>query len=216
MVGSMATVPLGVAAVLRRGDYFIPAGGRAPSAPSATPVRSASWRASIRDGALPEPEVIVVPLGSGGTVAGILAGVLRQGLRSRVVGVSVAVAAPLGRAVSLALARAATRLGGGGAGLLRLARTLEIHGRHLGAGYGHPTAEGNAATRAAEAVGLRLDPTYTAKTFARALEEVRLPGRPGPGPVLDRHTLSAAPLGPLLENAPPAVPTPLESLLPRP
>ena len=215
VVGSMATVPLGVAAVLRRGDYFIPAGGSSALGTLGYARAVGELARQIRDGALPEPEVIVVPLGSGGTVAGILAGVLRQGLTSRVVGVSVAVAAPLGRAVSLALARAATRLGGGGAGLLRLARTLEIDGRHLGAGYGHATAEGNAATRAAEAVGLRLDPTYTAKTFARALEEVRLPGRPGRA-VLYWHTLSAAPLGPLLENAPPAVPTPLESLLPRP
>ena len=36
----------------------------------------------------------------------------------------------------------------------------------LGAGYGHPTAAGEAARAHAAAHGLRLDPTYGAKAFA--------------------------------------------------
>ncbi|MBI3205695.1 MAG: pyridoxal-phosphate dependent enzyme [Myxococcales bacterium] len=215
VVGSMAAVPWGVATVLRRGDYFIPAGGSSALGTLGYARAVRELADQIRDGALPEPDVIVAPLGSGGTVAGILAGVVREGLRSRVVGVSVAVSARLSRAVALTLARSATRLDRGDAGLVRLARALEVDGRHLGDGYGHATAEGDAATRAAEAIGLRLDPTYTAKTFARALEEVRAPQSQRHS-VLYWHTLSAAPLGPLLENAREAVPAELESLLPHP
>ena len=113
-----------------------------------------------------------------------------------------------------ALGRAATRTDGGDAGLLRLGRALEVDDAHLGAGYGHSTPAGESATRDAASVGLELDPTYTAKTFARALEELRVPA-PSRRTVLYWHTLSAAPLAPLLENAPASVPSELASLLPR-
>jgi hypothetical protein len=67
--------------------------------------------------------------------------------------------------------------------------------RFLGAGYGHATAEGESATRDARAVGLSLDPTYTAKAFACALWWVRARRAPR---VLYWHTLSSAPMAPLL------------------
>jgi 1-aminocyclopropane-1-carboxylate deaminase/D-cysteine desulfhydrase-like pyridoxal-dependent ACC family enzyme len=89
-----------------------------------------------------------------------------------------------------------------------------VDGAHLGGGYGHPTEAGESATLSARRIGLELDPTYTAKTFARALEELR--ATPGAKrTVLYWHTLSAAPLTPLLENAPMAVPGELRGLLPR-
>jgi 1-aminocyclopropane-1-carboxylate deaminase/D-cysteine desulfhydrase-like pyridoxal-dependent ACC family enzyme len=213
VVGSMSAVPLGIAAALRRGDYFVPAGGSSRLGTLGYARAVAELAGQIRSGELPEPDVIVVPFGSGGTVAGILAGVLREGLRARVVAVSVAVSATLGRGVVLALARAATRLDGGDAGLLRLSRALEVDAEHLGAGYGHPTPGGAAATIAARSVGLTLDPTYTAKTFARALEDVRAPAAHRVR-VLYWHTLSAAPVAPLLANAPAFVPPALERLLP--
>lgn len=214
VAGSMSSVPLGIASALGRGDYFIPAGGSSRLGTLGYARAVAELTRQIRDGELPEPDVIVAPLGSGGTVAGILAGVLREGLRSRVVGVSVAVSSTLGRGVVLALARAATRLERGDAGVLRLARRLEVDASHLGAGYGHPTASGESATIAAQSAGLVLDPTYTAKTFARAIEEVRAPSAHRVT-VLYWHTLSAAPLAPLLANAPAFVPPTLERLLPR-
>jgi len=40
----------------------------------------------------------------------------------------------------------------------------------LGQGYGHPTPEGEAASRLASAHGLTLDPTYGAKAFAFLLQ----------------------------------------------
>jgi D-cysteine desulfhydrase len=214
LVGSMTTVPLGVARHLRRGDFFVPAGGSSTLGTLGYARAVSELVGQIRRGELPEPDVMVAPLGSGGTVAGLLAGVLREGLTSRVVGVSVAVGARLGRAVTLTLAQRATRRDGGGAGLLSLSRALEIDDRQLGEGYGHATVAGEAATRRASEVGLTLDPTYTAKAFARALDE--LSPRPGPPRrVLYWHTLSAAPLDPLLRNAPSELPERLRRLLPR-
>ena len=76
--------------------------------------------------------------------------------------------------------------------------TMDV--RFLGAGYGHATPEGAAATRLArEHAGIDLDPTYTAKAFAGALWQVRARRAEH---VLYWHTLSSAPMGPLLEGAP--------------
>jgi hypothetical protein len=49
-----------------------------------------------------------------------------------------------------------------------------------------------------------LDPTYTAKTFAAALDRVNALAEAGgePKTVLYWHTLSSAPLAPLLAGAP--------------
>jgi D-cysteine desulfhydrase len=76
---------------------------------------------------------------------------------------------------------------------------LTCDDRFLGAGYGHPTREGDEATSVARQVGLELDPTYTAKAFACALWYVRARRA---RVVLYWHTLSSAPLAPLLERAP--------------
>jgi hypothetical protein len=48
-------------------------------------------------------------------------------------------------------------------------------------------------------VGIALDPTYTAKAFAAALDRV---DAGGVKTVLYWHTLSSAPMAPLLEGAP--------------
>lgn len=215
-VRSMTEVPLGMARVLRRGDYLVPAGGSSVLGTLGYVRAMKELVEQIRTAVLPEPDVIIAPLGSGGTVAGILAGALREGLRARVVGVNVAVSPRLARVMVLALARSATRKDGGGAGLSRLARALEVDSRHIGGGYGHPTSEGERAELRAGQLGLRLDATYTAKTFARALEEVAraVPATERPRRVLYWHTLNAAPMAPLLESAADAVPRELARLLP--
>jgi hypothetical protein len=66
----------------------------------------------------------------------------------------------------------------------------------LGRGYGHATEEGEKATRIAREHGIVLDPTYTAKAFAAALDLAS-----GAERVLFWHTLSSAPFAPLLDGA---------------
>lgn len=215
---SMASVPLGVARVLRLGDYFVPAGGSSTLGTLGYVRAVTELLEQIRAGLLPTPDTIIAPLGSGGTVAGILAGVLREGLRARVVGVDVAVAPALARTLVLALARSATRADGGPAGLVRLARALEVDGEQLGRGYGHATSAGERAMEAAQSVGLALDATYTAKAFARALQE--LARRPASAnqprtTVLYWHTLSATPAAELFESRPGPIPASLARLLPK-
>lgn len=129
----------------------------------------------VRSGALPEPDVIFVPLGSGGTVAGLALGCRLAGLRSRVVAVLVTDILPPSRGRLASLARGALR---------RLRRAapempevalqaddITILRDYVGASYGAPTDAGIAAQRLLqETEGISLETTYTAKCFAALLE----------------------------------------------
>jgi 1-aminocyclopropane-1-carboxylate deaminase/D-cysteine desulfhydrase-like pyridoxal-dependent ACC family enzyme len=207
LASSMAAIAAELPRVLRRGDYLLAPGGSSVTGTLGYLEAAGELVDQIRAGLLPEPDEIVAPLGSGGTVGGLLAGVLREGLDSRVVGVEVAVRPPLGRTLALGLAVGATRRDAGSAGLVRLARRLEVLGEYLGDGYGHPTPQGTRAQGIAAELGIELDPTYTAKTFAAVLDRLeRAEPRDRPVRVLYWHTLSAAPLGPLLAGAPELAP----------
>jgi D-cysteine desulfhydrase len=111
------------------------------------------------------PDTIVVPLGTGGTAAGIALGVAWLGWPTRVVAVRVAPRLVANRWRTTRLARQAARL---------LAvpdpqcRIEVVDG--LGAGYGHPSPAGERARLIAAEHGLRLDPTYGAKAFAALLQ----------------------------------------------
>ena len=202
-VRSRAAALPGGARILARGDQLVPPGGSSRVGARGYLAATRELAAQVRAGQAPEPDAIVVPLGSGGTAAGILAGVVGERLRSRVIAVDVAIGSAAAVPLVLYLAH------GLGGRLTDLARRLGVERGYLGAGYGHPTAAGASATEEARAMGLMLDPTYTAKTFAAALDLVRR----SPGVVLYWHTLSARPLDPLLADAP-ALPGALASLLP--
>ncbi len=129
----------------------------------------------VRCGALPEPDAIFVPLGSGGTVAWLALGCRLAGLRSRVVAVLVTDILPPSPQRLARLARAALRR------LRRVAPELPddpITGAditvvrdHLGGGYGAVTRGGVAAQRLLlEEEGLAVETTYTAKCLAALLE----------------------------------------------
>jgi len=146
----------------------------------------------VRAGELPEPEGIVLALGSGGSAAGLVAGLRLAALQTRVYAVLVNDKLKLSEQVVLKLAGRSLRL------LARRGAPVQdiqpapddvqvVHG-FLGAGYGHPTPEGRAAIDlAAREADLELEDVYTGKTLAAALA-----GLPGDGPLLYWHTHSAA------------------------
>jgi D-cysteine desulfhydrase len=118
------------------------------------------------------PETIVVPLGTGGTAAGIALGVAWLGWSTQVVAVRVAPRLVANRWRTLRLARRA-------AALLRqhgleftvprsAIRLRVVDG--MGKGYGHPTPDGARARAIAAEHGVRLDPTYGAKAFGVFLQ----------------------------------------------
>jgi D-cysteine desulfhydrase len=146
--------------------------------------------AQVEDGSLPEPAHVVVPVGTGGTAAGLALGFQLAGLRTGVVGVVVNDQLRLDAPVFARLARRTAKvLEGRGAhlGQLRLEPgMLELTRDQIGAGYGHPTeAAARAAVLAAEE-GLAVDPVYTAKAMAGLLA-LRTEGRLN-DPALFIHT----------------------------
>jgi D-cysteine desulfhydrase len=129
----------------------------------------------VRGGGMPEPDAIFVPLGSGGTVAGLMLGCRLAGLRSRIVAVLVTDILPPSSRRLIGLAAATLRR------LRRLAPELPpvalapdditIVRHHLGGGYGAATDAGLAAQRLAlDEEGIGLETTYTAKCLAALLE----------------------------------------------
>jgi len=111
------------------------------------------------------PDAIVLPLGTGGTAAGLALAVTALGWPTRVVGVRVAPRLVANRWRTMRLARAARRLLADRGVPLPAPRSLDLVDG-VGQGYGHPTPEGDAAERLASEHGLTLDPTYGAKAFA--------------------------------------------------
>jgi len=131
----------------------------------------------VAAGALPEPAEIYVPVGSGGTLSGLVLGLALAGLRTRVVGVLVTDILPPGRRRLLGLARATL------ARLRRIDPTLpavalapdafELTRAQLGAGYGAPSPAAREAAAIARDAGLALETTYTAKCLAELIERLR-------------------------------------------
>lgn len=113
------------------------------------------------------PDTIVVPLGTGGTAAGIALGVAWLGWSTQVVGVRVAprIAANAWRTRRLARQTAALlRRVGVDFRVPRAAIRVRVVNA-IGSGYGYPTPDGERATAIAAEHGVRLDPTYSAKAF---------------------------------------------------
>jgi D-cysteine desulfhydrase len=152
--------------------------------------------AQVSAGLLPEPDLIVLPLGSGGTAAGLCAGLLRTKLRTRVLAVAVAEPAQVFARKAHLLARELVEP----SARLQVSARLEVSLGYLGeGGYGVPTRASDQALTQAARCALVLDDTYTAKAFAAAVDRVAMG--------LDRtvlfwNTLSSADLGPLLLGAP--------------
>jgi D-cysteine desulfhydrase len=148
-------------------------------------------------GELPEPSHIVVALGSGGTAAGLLAGIWLSGLRSRLLCVVVSDALRLEARRIARLARRTLRLlaehGADSGTATTTAGMLKLERRWIGGGYGHATPQAERAIELfAEREDVTLDPVYTAKTVA-ALLDLNAQGALGEGPVLYWHTYSSPP-----------------------
>ncbi len=199
----LAPVPSGLTllgalfARLRRGDYLLHAGGAGLPATLAYVEAARELEQQVAAHALPEPTEIVLPLGSGTTAAGLVAGLSMTRLSTRVIAVEVS-SVPFARSRTLYLAAQAARALG--AATEGLSSRLELVRDELGAGYGAPSARGRLAATFAESAGLALDPTYTQKAFAYALRRTQLAA--SNERVLYWHTLSSAPLEPLLAGAP--------------
>ena len=129
--------------------------------------------ATAFDGAdWPRPHVVVVPLGSGGTAVGTALGLTLAGWHDTEV---LAVRAADAVSNNVGVLRI---LEAGTAALLALGgwrprpANLRVARQWFGGAYGRPTRAGDEAMRIAAEMGLELEPTYTAKAFAAALDQL--------------------------------------------
>ena len=151
----------------------------------------------VAAGELPEPENVVVALGSGGTAAGLSLGLRLAGLKTRVVAVRISDKLPLTPETVAGLANRAARLmrkkGADLSSTKIEPASITVFSDWLGQGYGYPTPEGKRAQELLqEKEDFALDLTYTAKAMA-ALLALLEDGRLGEGPTLYWHTYSAFP-----------------------
>jgi len=156
-----------------RGAHWVPAGGSSPMGVLGQVNAGLELAGQIEAGSLPRPDRVVVPLGTGGTVAGLALGFAIANLPTEIVAVRVVprvvanarhVRALVSRTVRL-IERAA------GVGVPRPdARGVRVVHDFYGGAYGRATKEGDrVAADCLEQTGIVVDPTYGAKALAAAV-----------------------------------------------
>lgn len=187
--------------------YVIPPGGSSPIGTLGYVNAALELDRQITAGELPEPERIYIPLGSSGSVAGLLIGLAALGHRTRVVAIRVAGARWASAAsVQRLFDRTVRLLREKDPSFARLsfpAVQLEVRHDFFGSGYAKFSEEGARALRLArEHEGLSLDGSYTAKTLAALLADAAI--TPGSGPTLFWNTYNSRDLSSLVAGTDPA------------
>lgn len=159
-----------------RGAVWVAAGGSTPLGVLGHVNAGLELVAQIDAGMLPPPTFVVVPLGTGGTAAGLSLAFALAEREITVVGARVVPWIVGRRDRVLRLARKTARLIER-AGHTRLSRAdlrLEVVDDTYGGAYGRETAAGRSAAAELRTVSsIVLDATYSAKSFALALERSR-------------------------------------------
>lgn len=146
---------------------WIPAGAAEPRGVLGSVNAAIEFSRQIEQGSLAAPDAVVLPLGSGGTAAGLLLGFWIARREIAVCGVRVTDAWFANRFTVMRLVRRTARLlERRGLRVVPGAARLRVVKDQLGAGYGHETPAGAQARAIAAMAGLVLEATYGAKAFA--------------------------------------------------
>jgi D-cysteine desulfhydrase len=159
---------------MTRGAHYIPLGGSTPLGTLGHVNAALELADQIERGEIPPVQRIVVPLGSGGTAAGLALGLAIAGLDTVVIGARVGPRIGANRWRVLRLAEQTrqliTRYTGRAPPSVARERVMVSHELYGGAyARPHPTAE-HAAVLLDTLTGWRLDATYSAKAFGVALD----------------------------------------------
>lgn len=154
---------------------YIPVGGSTPLGMLGHVNAALELAAQIESGDMPMPGRIVIPIGSGGTVAGMLLGFAIAGLDIAIVGARAGPRLFVNRRKVLSLTRRASSLIETVTGK-RLpvvdATNLRIVHDVYGGAYGRPLSRASeAAAILSDTTGIRLDDTYSAKAWVATLDE---------------------------------------------
>jgi D-cysteine desulfhydrase len=155
------------------GARWIPAGGSSPLGILGQVNAGLEVASQVTAGVLPAPDRIVVPLGSGGTLAGLAIGFGIAQFETQLIGVRVVPRIVANRLRIRRLLAGTTRL------IERITskrlsppdmRRVEIRSDFFGGAYGRETPAGSEAARQfTERTGIAIDATYGAKALAAAL-----------------------------------------------
>jgi D-cysteine desulfhydrase len=179
--------------------YVIPPGGTTPLGTLGFVSAGLELAEDVRAGRVPAPRRIYVALGLGGSAVGLGIGCALGGLRTEIVAVRTSspgsVTASTLRAIhaeTIAFARARDpRI----EAVTPEDTNVRIDGRFVGAGYGAPSRQGDAAmARAEQTEGWALDPVYTGKALAALLDDAgAVASSRVDGPLLFWNTMSSRP-----------------------
>ena len=155
-----------------RGARWIPAGGASPLGALGHVNAALELAGQIERGECELPEVVIVPLGTAGTAAGLALGFRMAGLGIHVVGVRVVprIVANTRRLLRLARATSAliSRLTGRSTPQVHRGDVSIDHDYYAGA-YGRPLAHAVRDEDLLTPLGVDLDDTYSRKAFAAAV-----------------------------------------------
>jgi len=156
-----------------RGAHWVPAGGSSPLGVLGQVNAALELALQIEAGVLPRPDRIVVPLGTGGTVAGLALGCAIADLATVIMAVRVVPRVVANARHVRALVSRTARLieRETGSRMPRPdARGVRVVHDFYGGAYGRATKEGDrVAADCLERTGIMVDPTYGAKALAAAV-----------------------------------------------
>ncbi|MBN1375554.1 MAG: pyridoxal-phosphate dependent enzyme [Dehalococcoidia bacterium] len=186
-----------VGVYLRHGRvYFIPPGGSSTTGSIGYINAAFELKKQVDAGLLPEPEYIFCALGSKGTMAGLLAGTRLAGMKTKIIGVRVTEqwlskphdVAGLANSMISTLHKKDSNVP-----LIKLSpQDINVIHNFFGGEYGRETPEGRAAlSLLMDTENIRLELTYTAKTFAAMLDYINKNPGLKDAPLLYWHTYSA-------------------------
>ena len=163
-----------------RSPYVIPPGGSSPRGCLGYVNAALELAAQIRAGELSQPDYILVPVGSSGTMSGLEVGLRLAGLETRVVGVCVTDRLTVSARTVAMLANRCWSLLQRYVPSLPLChvfpRQVMVWHEYLGKGYAYPTPGGQQAVRLMfDQEVIQLDEVYTGKTLAALIDAAKDP-----------------------------------------
>ncbi len=158
--------------------YIIPTGGSCPLGVLGFVNAAFELHKQIQEGLMPEPDYIYVPVGSAGTITGLLIGAKLLNLKSQIIGIAVEPEEQLGdfkHTIKMLFDQTRAFIKSHNADMPNIKldiNELNINISYCGSSYGVPTNLANKAiTRTLESEHIKLDPTYSSKAFAGILDQ---------------------------------------------
>lgn len=170
---------------LREPVVWVPPGGTSPRGILGHVSAGLELAGQIERGEAPHPANVVLPLGTGGTAAGVALGLAIAGVRTNIIMVRVVPKIVANRVRVRSLMRRTAELIQKKAGepvALPALRSMEVVHTEYGGAYGRPTEAGRQARIQLASHGAVADATYSSKALAAALS-LR-----SSGPILFWHT----------------------------